>query len=199
MPAQAALLERYIEAKDRVRPHLMQEIYAPDAVLTYTIATDTIAFPARVSGRESITKTLVVDFALSYTRCRTFYICDALPPADATGALLLPWLVLMSESASGRMRIGRGFYRWTFVPHERDGMTVSAMHIHIERMDPIEDAGGRLLAAAQGDLPYPWLPPGVLQAHFAVLAQGDPAFGFLREFSVPFDPRATATPATSAR
>ena len=54
MPAQAALLERYIEAKDRVRPHLMQEIYAPDAVLTYTIATDTIAFPARVSGRESI-------------------------------------------------------------------------------------------------------------------------------------------------
>ena len=38
-------------------------------------------------------------------------------------------------------------------------MQVTAMHIHIERMDPIDDADGRLLSAAQSVLPYPWLPP----------------------------------------
>jgi hypothetical protein len=198
MRSPAALLERYVEAKDRVRPHLMQEIYAPDAVLTYSIATDSIAFPARVSGREAITKTLVADFALSYTRCKTFYVCDAPPPAGAT-VVLLPWLVLMSESAGGRMRAGRGCYRWSFAAHERQGAVVTAMHIHIDKMDPVEDPGGGLLAAAQGDLPYPWLTPDELWTRFTALAQRDRALGFLHGLREPFDPLSSAALAASAR
>ena len=52
MATPAALLERYVEAKDLARPHLMRDIYAPDAVLTYSIATDAIDFPAEVRGVE---------------------------------------------------------------------------------------------------------------------------------------------------
>jgi hypothetical protein len=72
-----SLLERYVEAKDMVRPELMKEIYADDAVLTFSIATETISFPPRVVGINGITKTLVVDFAAKYSRCKTFYVCDS--------------------------------------------------------------------------------------------------------------------------
>ena len=44
------LLERYVEAKDLARPHLMPQIYAPDAVLTFSIATDSISFPPESRG-----------------------------------------------------------------------------------------------------------------------------------------------------
>ena len=70
MSSPQRLLERYVEAKDLTRPYLMEEIYAADAVLTYSIATHAIAFPSRVKGREGITRTLVVDFADRFDRCR---------------------------------------------------------------------------------------------------------------------------------
>jgi hypothetical protein len=184
----AALLERYVEAKDLARPHLMPGIYAPDAVLTYSIATDTIAFPAEVRGVEGITRTLVVDFALKFDRCRTYYLCDA-PPAPTVRVAELPWLVVMREPAQSRLRLGKGFYRWTFQP-AADGVQVAAMHIHIERMDPIDDPGAQLLERIQAPLPYPWLSPAVLDARLAALAESDSALHFLEAFCVPVDPAA---------
>lgn len=38
-----SLLERYVEAKDQVRPHMMQTIYAANAVLT--IAQSVLPYP----------------------------------------------------------------------------------------------------------------------------------------------------------
>jgi hypothetical protein len=186
MATRAALLERYVEAKDFTRPHLMAEIYAPHAVLTYSIATDTIAFPARVEGVDAISATLVSDFALKFDRCRTYYVCDS-PPADQTRVVALPWLVVMRERAPSRLRMGKGFYRWAFESQGPAGVRVIAMHIHIERMDPIDDPGGRLLDAVQSLLPYPWLGPAILHARFEAAARAEASLAFLDEFKAPLD------------
>jgi hypothetical protein len=188
MATPAALLQRYVEAKDLARPHLMAGIYATDAILTYSIATDTIDFPPEVRGVEGIARTLVSEFALRFDCCRTYYLCDA-PPADAVRVAELPWLVVMREPALSRLRMGRGFYRWTFRP-ATEGVRVAAMHIHIERMDPIEDPGARLLERIQAPLPYPWLSPALLDANLAALAGSDTALRFLHAFRTPVDPAA---------
>ena len=160
-----SLLERYVEAKDQVRPNMMQPIYAANAVLTFSLATDMISFPHRVVGLDGISKTLVVDFGAKFSRCKTFYICDSAPqPKDRIA--ILPWLVLMRESASSHLRIGKGYYKWTFEEGGDGNMQVAAMHIHIERMDIIDDRNGRILHALQSSLPYPWLPPTMLLEKF---------------------------------
>jgi hypothetical protein len=88
------------------------------------------------------------------------------------------------------LRIGKGYYEWTFEQQAPGAMQVVAMHIHIERMDAIDDADGRLLGAAQSILPYPWLPPSVMLSEFGALAETDPALAFLNGFQVPIDPAA---------
>ena len=94
----------------------------------------------------------------------------------------------MRESASSRLRIGKGYYKWIFEQQDDVNTQVAAMHIHIERMDAIEDAEGRLLTIAQSVLPYPWLFPAVLRSEFELLAEAGPAFAFLDAFKMPFDP-----------
>jgi hypothetical protein len=190
MSTPKALLERYVEAKDLVRPQLMPEIYAPDAVLTFSIETSSIAFPARVPGLESITKTLVVDLAARFSRFKTFCVCDE-PPGEHDDVAVIPWLVLMRETAASCLRAGRGYYEWTFGGEPR---RVRAMHIHIDRMEPVEDPEGRLLSAAQSGLPYPWLPPASMRSRFDSLIASDPAFAFLRGLRTP-----VTLPSTPAR
>jgi hypothetical protein len=182
-----------VEAKDLVRPRLMREIYAADAVLTFSIATDSIDFPRRVAGIDQMTKTLIVDFAAKYGRCKTFYVCES-PPREADRTAILPWLVLMRESALARLRIGKGYYEWTFEQRSDGETQVAAMHIHIAAMDAIEDADGRLLGAAQAPLTYPWLRPKVMRSKLGGLAESDPAFAFLRAFSAPVDPAMCGEP-----
>ncbi len=197
MSTRQLLLERYVEAKDLVRPHLMRRIYAADAVLTFSIATDSITFPGRVTGIDAITKTLIVDFGATYSRCKTFYVCDA-PPRDTGQITMLPWLVLMSEPTRACMRIGKGYYEWSFQPRARGGMQVVTMHIHIERMDAIADADGHLLRTAQSVLPYPWLPPSVMRSQLGTLAETAPALAFLKDFRSPIDPAALGSHSTSS-
>ena len=72
------LLEAYLEAKDLDRPSLILECYTPNAVLTYSIATDTIAFPSRILGADAIAQTLVRDFRKKFDRCKTYYVCDSM-------------------------------------------------------------------------------------------------------------------------
>ena len=181
------LLERYVEAKDLVRPHLMQQIYAADAVLTFSIATDSITFPARVAGIDGITQTLVVDFGAKYSRCKTYCVCDS-PPRKADKIAILPWLVLMREPARACLRVGQGYYEWAFAQRGQGVVQAVAMHIYIGRMEAIDDADGHLLSAAQSVLPYPWLPPKVMASEFEALAEADPALAFLKAFEVPLDP-----------
>ena len=59
------------------------------------------------------------------------------------------------------------------------------MHIHIERMDVIEDSDGNKQRALQAALPYPWLRPAVLGEVLGHLHRQDPAFAFLEDFREP--------------
>lgn len=100
----------------------------------------------------------------------------------------------MSEPVASRLRIGKGYYRWTFQRKGEDGLQVVAMHIHIERMDVIDEAEGHLLETAQSVLSYPWLSPAMLRSKFQVLVEADPAFAFLSDFRIPLDLPARGKP-----
>ena len=173
-------LEGYIDAKDNTRPERVAKVFAPDAVLTLSLATANITFPSRTVGAEAIAKTLVSDFGLQYAQCRTYYVCDTLHAAN--GQIdALPWLVLMREPATGALRVGHGVYRWTF-----DGVArVTGFHIHIARMDVVPDADAKLLAQLQDALDYPWLAPAALREYFETLARKTPAPAFIDAFAVP--------------
>ena len=177
------LLEAYLQAKDFDQPSLILETYAADATLTYSIATDTISFPARVCGADGIAHTLVRDFRRKFDDCRTYYVCDAIPHAGHD-IDFLPWLVIMREMSTSALRLGKGYYRWGFERGE-SGTRVAAMHIHIERMDIIVDGDGQKRQVLQAALPYPWLRPAVLAATFDRLDRQSRGLAFLRDFREP--------------
>jgi hypothetical protein len=178
-----SLLEAYVEAKDLNQPSMILDCYTPEAVLTYSIATDTVSFPARVDGAEAIAQTLVRDFRKTFDSCRTYYVCDSIAPAGQDVSFL-PWLVVMRQISSTALRLGKGYYRWTF-ERERSGMRVSAMHIHIERMDIIEDRDGSKRKALHAALPYPWLRPAELSETLERLRKHYPDLAFLEDFQSP--------------
>ncbi|WP_144143792.1 hypothetical protein [Paraburkholderia sp. BCC1884] len=173
-------LETYLDAKDNTRAQRIADAFAADAVLTMSLATSNIAFPARTVGADAIAKTLVTDFGAQYTRCRTYYVCDSLN-VDEGVIDALPWLVVMREPKTGALRVGHGVYRWTF----DDTPVVTAFHIHIARMDVVPDVDGALVEALQGSLQYPWLTPGDLLARFTAFARSTPALAFIEAFSRP--------------
>lgn len=175
------LLEGYLQAKDGNRPSVMLDCYTTDAVLTYSIATDTISFPARVAGADAIAQTLVRDFRKSFDTCKTYYVCDSLGQELVA---LVPWLVIMRQISGAALRLGKGWYRWQF-ERGANGMRVCAMHIHIERMDVIEDRDGSKLHVLQAALPYPWLPPEALRRTLARIMEQGPQFAFLEDFQAP--------------
>jgi hypothetical protein len=100
---------------------------------------------------------------------------------DGAAVAAVPWLVVMREPAAATLRIGKGYYQWTFAT----AGCVSAMHIHIERMDAIPDADGGLLRAAQAELPYPWLQPATLRSFYRQRADENRELDFLYEFEAP--------------
>jgi hypothetical protein len=177
-----SLLEAYVQAKDKCRPALIQDIYEPNAVLSISTSASAVAFPPLVVGAEGIAQTLVTDFATRFSQCRTYYVCDGLD-IRAGGIRHLPWLVLMREEESASLRIGRGHYNWQMRSHGEDLWRVSDMHIRIDHMMLIADAAGDLLGTLQSLLPYPWLSPGVLDSAFGSIAGSRQEFSFLREFS----------------
>ena len=182
-------LETYIDAKDNTRPERIAEVFSSDAVLTFSLATSNIAFPARTVGTMEIARTLVSDFGAQYAQCRTYYVCDALA-AVGHEIEALPWLVVMREPAAGALRVGHGTYHWTFGSSNAsaDEGRVTGFHIHIARMDVVPDPDGALLAALQDGLSYPWLAPVMLREHFEALARSTPALAFVEAFAAPASP-----------
>ena len=177
------LLEAYLEAKDLNRPPVILACYTPDAVLTYSIATDTISFPDKVQGADAIAQTLVREFRKNFDCCKTYYVCDSIVD-DGERIDFIPWLVIMRQASNSALRVGKGYYRWRFKSDETR-LRVRAMHIHIERMDIIEDRDGNTLRALQSALPYPWLQPATLRETFERLIQQAAGFAFLDTFMAP--------------
>ncbi|WER44643.1 hypothetical protein CupriaWKF_09810 [Cupriavidus sp. WKF15] len=184
IPAAAAqaLLHQYIEAKDNNRPEIIHDAFANDAWLTISLNTDAISFPSRTEGAAAIARTLVSDFARIFDRCRTYYIGDSQSWHD--GAMIVPWLVAMRETAATKLRVGRGYYRLGFVM--TDGKArIASFHIHIDRMDVIDDPGARALAALHASLPYPEVRTAELKAGIERALANRPALEALRSFAFP--------------
>lgn len=188
-----ALLDAYIDAKDNNRPQRIHDVFAPDAELVFSLATANITFPSRVTGADAIAKTLVIDFGARYSRCRTYYVCDALQPRNGSIAAL-PWLVVMREPEAGTLRIGHGVYDWTFSPAVGEAEPrVTRFHIQIARMDVIADGDARLLAQVHERLSYPWLSPVALRDELDSLRRAAPAFAFVAPFIEPAAPLVSLT------
>lgn len=176
-----ALLNQYIEAKDNNRPAIIDAAFARDAWLTISLDTDAISFPSRTEGAQAIARTLVSDFARTFDRCRTYYVGDRQSWQD--GAMTLPWLVAMRETAAGKLRVGRGYYRLGFTAD--DPTRIASLHIHIDRMDVIDDPGAQALAALHDVLPYPRLSAAELDAGFGRVLVEQPALDGLGAFAEP--------------
>jgi hypothetical protein len=154
------LLRDYFHGKDENRPLFIARAFAPDARLRMVLKTQSIAFPAEVSGEPGIADTLVRKFGQSYENVFTFYLSR--PAARAKlDAFQCDWLVGMTEKASGNVRVGCGRYDWLFQaqPHQIRDMTIT-----IEAMEtlPPETTGqvfGWLTAQ-----PYPWTDSGTVAA-----------------------------------
>ncbi len=177
-----ALLNQYIEAKDNNRPAIIDTAFAHDAWLTISLDTYAISFPSRTEGAPAIARTLVSDFARTFDRCRTYYISDSQSWHD--GAMTVPWLVAMRETVAGKLRVGRGYYRLGFFT--ADGQSrIASFHIHIDRMDVLDDPGAQALAALHDALPYPCLSPAELKAGVERVLANRPSLGVLSAFEEP--------------
>ena len=153
-------------------------------MLTYSIATDTISFPARTVGLDAITRTLVVDFATRFESCKTYYVCEA--PRGRSTFARIPWLVVMREPAAGSLRIGKGYYEWSFAHLTGQGARVDG-DAYPYRPDGCH-TGCRChgcSASAQTGLTYPWLSPSMLRYAYDV-ALGQRALAFLHDFEIPW-------------
>ncbi len=179
-----SLLEAYVYAKDRCCPSLIHDIYEPNAVLSISTSASAVAFPPLVVGAEGIAQTLVTDFATRFTQCRTYYVCDGIEKFSTRDDRIeqLPWLVLMREEATSSLRIGRGYYNWNLGKHPDELWRATEMHIRIDHMMLVADVAGDLLQTLQSFLPYPWLPPRVLDSSFGFIGDCNSSFAFLKEF-----------------
>ncbi|CAG9166067.1 hypothetical protein LMG23992_00679 [Cupriavidus laharis] len=177
-----ALLNRYIEAKDNNRPEIIDEAFARDAWLTISLNTDAISFPSRTEGAPAIARTLVSDFARTFDRCRTYYIIDN--QSWDGGAMTIPWLVAMRETGAGKLRVGRGYYRIGFTEADEHAR-IANLHIHIDRMDVVDDPGAQTLAILHESLPYPRLSLTELRAGVDRALANRPSLEYLRAFAEP--------------
>ncbi|WP_175836337.1 nuclear transport factor 2 family protein [Burkholderia anthina] len=177
-----ALLECYLRAKDLNQPALIADCFAADAELSFSLASDDIDFPPHVSGATAIARTLVEEFGERFDRCRTYYLC-ATPAVNEHGISAMPWLVVMRQKDSGALRIGHGTYRWEFTRNSADehapAARIAALHIHIARMDTIDDPSATKLDALHAAFGYPWLPPHALARGLADVATAQPDWVFL--------------------
>ncbi|WP_175997867.1 nuclear transport factor 2 family protein [Burkholderia stabilis] len=181
-PAQVrALLECYLRAKDLNRPALIADCFAADAELSFSLANEDIDFPPRVTGAAAIASTLVEEFGERFERCRTYYVCVE-PAVDEHGISAMPWLVVMRQKDNGTLRIGHGTYRWQFAPDSVGVTRIAALHIHIARMDTIDDPDATKLDALHAAFGYPWLPAHAFARGLADVAAEQPGWAFLAPF-----------------
>lgn len=149
-----AVLRGYFHAKDENRPHLLEYVFASNAEVVIGNQSANIAFPAVTRGRHDIAEVLVRSFALSYENIYSFYLDR---PALAVQAFTCPWLVGMSERASGNVRVGCGTYEWAFEPQAPH--VASRLVITIEAMQILAVTDSQSVFAWLRTLNYPWSSP----------------------------------------
>jgi len=154
MPFRSAHIRTYLRAKDENRPHLMASAFADSARLEVRNTTDAISFPPATLGVEAITQVLVRDFGRTYENVYTFCLCAE--PEDAPGLFTCPWLVGMSDKATGSIRVGCGAYDWSF--QGGGSNLVDRLVISINTMKVLPPDHLRPVMTWLSALPYPWCP-----------------------------------------
>jgi len=146
-----AVLRGYFHAKDENRPHLLEEVFSPDAELVVRNQSANIAFPPLTRGRSAIAEVLVRSFALAYENVYSFYLGR---PRPSVREFTCPWLVGMSERSSGQVRVGCGTYEWAFEPHASH--MARRLVVDIEAMQLLHAAESTPVFAWLRALNYPW-------------------------------------------
>lgn len=150
-PAEEVLVN-YFRAKDGNRPHLLERVFAADALLEVRNASTSIAFPAMTRGRERIADVLVREFGRTYENVYSFYLSE--PPSGAVEKFRCPWLVGMTEKSSKSVRVGCGNYDWSL--GYEPAPCATALVISIEAMQVLAPPEQRGVLAWLESLPYPW-------------------------------------------
>jgi len=145
------LVLKYICAKDKNRPHLMDEVFTDTATLEMKLKTQNISFPSQTVGLENITEVLVSKFSQSYKNVYTFCLTDTMN--NASEILKSDWIVCMQEKNSGDVRIGYGIYNWFFTKDEEP--LVKHLTIQIEEMITMEEEYSTLFFDWVRKLDYP--------------------------------------------
>lgn len=147
-----SVLRNYFHAKDENRPHFMARAFAPDAVLTMALRTQSIAFPPESRGLAAISDTLVRKFGQAYENVYTFYLSRPAPGACLPD-FRCDWIVGMTEKATGDVRVGCGRYDWAFQP---DPYLATELAITIEAMATLPADEAPAVFAWLLGLDYPW-------------------------------------------
>lgn len=169
-PSAESLVRAYVLAKDFHRPHLLARVFASDARLEMTVATDTISFPGVTEGLAGIIDVLVRTFGQTYENVYTFCLTS---PDQVDGAeFSCDWLVGMSATADGAVRVGCGHYHWRF--SAASPTRVTALNIAIEAMEVLApdalDPVMQWLAA----LSHPWCPADTVLRSMPAIAGLEP-------------------------
>jgi hypothetical protein len=146
-----AVLRGYFHAKDENRPHLLEDVFSPNAELLVRNQSASIAFPPLTRGRPAIAEVLVRSCALSYENVYSFYLGRPLP---SVREFTCPWLVGMSERSSGEVRVGCGTYEWAFELHAPH--TARRLVVDIEAMQVLPATESTRVFAWLRALNYPW-------------------------------------------
>ena len=169
-------ISRYLFAKDRNRPHLMERAFVEDCELAMAVKTDAISFPSSVKGREQITEVLVTSFAEQYENVRTF--CLSRPNADYLPQFHCDWLVGMSARQDGTVRVGCGHYGWYF--GSDDDRRVKKLVIDIEVMCLLPAGESEPVMQWLAALPYPWCSKTQVCSNIPAIPALRPIEDFLR-------------------
>ena len=152
-----SVLRTYFHAKDENRPHLLDEVFAEEAVLHVHNASSAIAFPAVTQGREAIGAVLVGDFNRTNENIYSFYL--ARPPADVT-VFVCGWFVGMTDKSTKAVRVGCGTYEWRFGPVP--AALASQLVIRIDTMEMLSAADWKPVLSWLCSLSYPWSNPAAV-------------------------------------
>lgn len=152
----AAILEKYIEGKDQDRYGILEEIYSPEATVSFEINTEDIQFPGTIRGNVEIAKILSMDFNRKYHQVKTYYLSKDSMESESLEVSVQKWLVAMRERNNGSIRIGTGYYDWEFEYDQDSRLQIKKHKIFIHTMLELPADKLEILQYLHATLSYPW-------------------------------------------
>ena len=151
------LLEKYVEGKDQDKFKILEEIYIPNAKVTFEIESDTISFPTEILGNKNIAQVLSAEFNRKYDHVQTYYLSRSFPQIKDFIISNQGWLVIMREKEDNSIRVGTGLYDWIFEKQVDGNLKIAQHNISIGVMLCLPGLPLSFLDELQSNLLYPWI------------------------------------------